>query len=269
MSRVRISSVLAAPPFTIAIALFFTSGCGGPGGGAPPPTHAVKIDVGGAVVYAGDPAERLEGVTVTLTDLDGDTRTATTGASGLWRIDNLRPGVYVETYELMGYETASRTFGLDAGGPQDVRNVFVPRPDMLLRETRLVADVGAPFSTVVLDGDAPVDGFAGNVLVYRPATDGDIVITFSRRLLDGGEVRFLDTLGGFEAVDAKRSDSATQTTFTVRGSDLAQLNGDNGPAADTDPLTFSELRFEDLDALTPLHGDPESFDAIVRFNVQP
>lgn len=221
------------------------------GPGDPPIIHKANADVGGAVRYAGNPDERLSGVTVTLTDMDGETRTAVTGSGGLWTITNVLPGVYIETYEAPGYETFTGTFGVDAFGPDDVKNAFVQRPDVALAETLLVATVSGPFAAVLQDGDSPLDGFLGASFLYSEATGGDIVVTFSRLLLptDAGDVRARD---GGNTVEGNRTDTATQTVITLPSAELiSQLD------ADSDGLTFLELEI-DVVALTPIHEDRKS-----------
>lgn len=230
--------------------------------GDPPLTHKANVDVGGAVRYSGNPDERLAGVTVTLTDMDGDTRTAVTGSGGLWTITNVLPGVYIETYEAPGYETINGTFGVDAYGEADVKNAFVQRPDVFLAETLLVATVSGPFAAVLQDGDSPLDGFLGASFLYSEAAGGDIVVTFSRLLLptDGGDVRADD---GNNTVEGNRSDTATQTVITLPGAELvSQLD------ADADGLTFIQLEIDVL-ALTPIHEDFESMQSRLQYNAAP
>ncbi len=233
----------------------------------PGQTHTVKADVGGAVTFSGDPAIRLGGVLVTLTDLEGNTRTATTSVDGLWIIENVLPGVYIETYELAGYETWSGAFGIDAFGPNDVKNVFVPRPDVGLDERHLRASVSAPFPMVLMDGDQPVDGFGGVTAVYHPAVDGTITATMDRRIIDGN-ARLIDGETG-NALDADRTDTATETVFTWDATQIDQLNGGGGLTTDTDPFTFHIILIENVDAITPLHARFESFDAGHAFNAAP
>jgi hypothetical protein len=251
-----------SPKLLIAAALVAVASAGcARAPGDPPLTHTANVDVGGAVLYAGNPDERLSGVAVTLTDIDGDTRSAITGSGGLWTITNVRPGVYVETYEAPGYEPFSATFGIEAFGEDDVKNAFIPRPDVSLAETRLTATVSGPFSAVLRDGDAPLDGFNGATFLYSEASGGDIVVTFSRLLLpDDADVRATD---GGDTVDADRTDTATQTVFTLPGAELvSQLD------ADSDGLTFLFLEI-DVEGLTPIHEEIEGMSALLRYNATP
>lgn len=250
----------------IAIASLMLAACGDKPQGQ---THNVAIDVGGSVVYAFDTTEKLGGVTVTLTDLDGNSRSATTSANGLWTIENVLPGIYIETYSATGYETYAGSFGLDAPlGENDVKNVFISRGEVSLQEERLRLTISAPFSVTLENGDDPTDGFNGLALVYRPSADGTVTATFSRRLLPGtGEVylQFFDT-----AVFGTRSDTATETVFTIDGAAIDLEYGqfpNNG--TDTDPYTLHHLLTDGIVALTPIHGDVEQFGALLRYNATP
>ena len=111
---------------------------GGCGDARPASTHNVKIDVGGSVVYAEDAQEGLAGVLVTLLDVDGEIETTTTNSAGLWTIENVHPGVYVETYELAGYETSTGTFAV----PADLAQIASDVDALTFVELRM-SDVGA------------------------------------------------------------------------------------------------------------------------------
>lgn len=251
---------------TIAMGALFGSvtGCGNAG---PSPTHTVRMDLGGYVTWAGDTTRGLAGVTVTLTDIDGETRTAVTNSQGLWVIEDVKPGAYIETYEAAGYEMFMDTFLLEAAGENDVKNIFVSRGTVTLFETRLRATV-APYGIVLMDGDDARDGFGGIAATYTSGTD--IVVTFNRRVYNPGgfEVYLFDEPSGDFAMGTV--DTATETTFTISADDIAAMDGGQGPTTDTDPFTWDLfLIINNVDSWTPLHGTLESMDAGIEMNATP
>lgn len=238
-----------------------TAGCGGT---APAPTHTVRMDVGGVVRWSGDLTTSLPGVTVTLTDIDGDTETAVTNSQGLWAIDNVDPGAYIETYELAGYETVTDTFFLEAVGENDVKNIFVSRGTIGLDETHLRAMV-APYGVELRDNDSFRDGFGGVSAVYT--TGQTVVVTLSRRVLAASAVVFLrdDISGDF----AFGNLDTTETQFTIDPADMAAMDGDLGPTTDTDPFTWTLELVVSVDSYSPIHGSFENLDASIEMNATP
>lgn len=240
------------------------TGCGSAG---PSPTHVVRIDLGGYVAWSGDTTRGLAGVTITLTDIDGDTRTAVTNSQGLWVIEDVKPGAYIEMYEATGYEPVTDTFLLEAGGENDVKNIFVSRGTVTLVETRLRATV-APYGVTLMDGDDVRDGFGGIAATYVSGTD--IVVTFSRRIYNPGgfEVYVIDDPSGDFALGV--IDTSNETTYTIRAADIAAMDGGLGPATDTDPYTWDLILYIDnVQSWTPMHGTLESMDASIEMNATP
>lgn len=258
-ARILLGSMVAAGSLLGSVA-----GCGNAG---PAPTHTVEIDLGGFVAWFGDTTVGLPGVTVTLTDIDGDTHIAVTNSQGLWVISNVKPGAYIESYEAAGYETITDTFLLEAVGENDVKNIFVSRGTVVMQETRLRATV-SPFGLVLMDGDSPIDGFGGIVATYTSGMN--IVVTFSRRIFNPGgfDVFVYDEVLDEFALGVV--DTATETTFTVSAADIAAMNGDLGPFTDTDPYTWTlHLFLDNVNSFTPIHGTMESLDATVDMNSTP
>ena len=239
------------------------AGCGSGGRGSL--AHDVKFDVGGRVSHLLHPERPLSGATVTLTDSDGDTETATTASNGLWTETNLRPGPYIERFELAGYEPMERELILAVGGENDISNVFVGSPDAFLEETRLRA-TSSPFAVVeIRSGETLRDGFAGNVMQYSLVANGSITLTFNRDVIDAnGDLEDLETNQNVGA----SFDAATRT-LTFDATDIDTMNGGGNPiTTDTDPWTWHRIDF-DAFALTPLDGDPEFFAATLFFNAVP
>jgi len=178
---------LARSALALAVTGVAAAGCGSGGRGSL--THDVKFDVGGRVGHLLHPDRPLSGATVTLTDVGEDTETATTASNGLWTEANLRPGPYIERFELAGYEPMERELILAVGGENDIENVFVGSPDAFLQETRLRA-TSSPFGVEIRSGETYRDGFSGHVLQYSVAAHGSITLTFDRDVID---FRFRDS----------------------------------------------------------------------------
>ena len=229
-------------------------------------TSNVKVDVGGSVRYGLGENEPLAGVTVTLTDIDGETYVTTTSATGLWVLSNLAPGTYTSRFEATGYEPSEGVAPLDAFGENDVKNVFVPYGDVYLLETSLTANVSTQFSISLREGDDPIDGFQGAVLRYSSMQDADVIVTFDR-LLVGGFVYIYDLESGDIAI-ANQDDSSGVSVFTIEEAEIENINGGAGMTADTDPLTFNYLVVFG-NGYSPIHGDGISLYATARFNAVP
>lgn len=224
-------------------------------GGEPSQTHNVQIDVGGSVSYALDPSEGLAGVVITLTDVDGNVRIGTTNSAGLWTIENVLPGVYAETYELAGYETVESTFSIPAGGENNVKNVFITRAAVYLSETPLTMTV-SPFSATLRPADPMYDGLGGVTMVYSTSGNADVVVTFSRRVINGN-VRIIDGLTGQQAFATA---DTTRTIWTISEAQISNINGGITPAnpgirTDQDSFTWSRLMIQTVTSYTPIHGD--------------
>jgi hypothetical protein len=240
------------------------SGCGG--GAEPASTHNVKIDAGGSVRYAFADQEPLSGVIVTLTDVDGEVYTVTTNSAGLWTLENLQPGVYVEEYALAGYLAQTGTFAIPAGGENNVKNVFLTRPDVFLEEMPATAAV-SPFDVTVIDGAEPRDGLAGVAMSYSSSGNAAIVITLSERAAFGF-VRLTDDETG---QDIFATPDATDTVFTFSEAAISQINGggpDGALTFDQDPFSWHEIDIN-LTYYTPIHGDLVDLDATLFFNSVP
>lgn len=245
--------------FAIALA------AGGCGGDEPAATHNVKIDVGGSVVYAFDVQEGLAGVLVSLLDVDGELVTTTTNSAGLWTIENVRPGVYVEEYSLAGYDTMTATFAIPADGENNVENVFITRPTVGLSEISLVATV-APFGLSLLDGDSVNDGIGNVTAVYSSSGDTAITVTFNRRA--EGFIRLTD---GETDQDIFATPDANFMTWTFSEAAIGAINGGGiggGLTTDTDPFTWHRIQVN-VSSYTPIHGDLIPMDADVFFNAVP
>lgn len=253
---------VTASLLALGVVLAPVSGCGG----APASTHNVRVDVGGSVVYALDPGEGLAGVSVGLADVEGEIETATTNSAGLWTIENLRPGVYTETYSLAGYEPFVGTFAIPAGGENNVKNVFLTRPEVALSEVGLVASI-SPFDVEVRDGDEPHDGLAGASMTYSSSAGGAIVVTFDRRIASG-TVRLRDTETDQQI--SATSDALDQV-FTFSEAQISTLNG-GGPnghlTVDSDPFTWHRIDIN-VNTYTPIHGDLVHTSARIWFNAVP
>lgn len=255
---------MKALPLLIAPTLLLAAGCGHAGAPANQ-TSDVRVDVGGLVTYSGDPAVLLDGVTITFTDLDGETFVATTNVGGVWTLLDLRPGVYTERFERAGYETQTGFFSVEATGENDVTNIFIDHPQTSMPETQLTVTVSAPLAATLRDGDDPVDGF-GFTAIYRPSVDGTVTATMDRVLVDG--ILYLyDSLGGEFAV-GDRDDTSGVTVFTIDESDIDALNSNTGLMTDGDPMTFDYL-YVGGEAYGPIHGDLITLDAVVTFNAAP
>lgn len=240
------------------------AGCGNSG---PAPTHTVRMDLGGSVVWSGDFLTPIPGLLVTLTDIEGNTETAVTNSQGLWVIADVKPGAYVETYEAPGYETFTDTFLLEAGGENDVKNIFVSRGIIGMDETNLWASV-SPYDITLRNGDSFRDGFGGIAATWTTGTD--IVVTMSRRVYNPGgfEVYLFDEPSGDFALGV--IDTSTETTYTISAADIAAIDGGLGPFTDTDPYSWTlSLIVNNVDSWTPIHGTLEQVDANVEMNATP
>ena len=253
---------LARSALALAVTGVAAAGCGSGGRGSL--THDVTFDVGGRVGHLLHPDRPLSGATVTLTDVGEDTETATTASNGLWTEANLRPGPYIERFELAGYEPMERELILAVGGENDIENVFVGSPDAFLQETRLRA-TSSPFGVEIRSGETYRDGFSGHVLQYSVAAHGSITLTFDRDVIDAdGDLEDGETNQNVGA----SFDSATRT-LTFDAADIDTMNGGGTPiTTDTDPWTWHRIDV-DAFALTPLDGDPEFFAATLFFNAVP
>lgn len=246
----------------LGLAVMVAAGCGG-GGGRSSVVHDVKFDVGGRVSYLLDPARPLSGVTITLTDVDGETKVATSASNGLWTASDLHPGPWIERLELAGYEPLERTFVLAIGGENDVANVFEGRPDAFLQET-LLRVATSPFVVEIHDGQTFRDGY-GYTMQYSVAAQGSIVLTLSRPVYYvDAELQDMET-----GQNVNASYDSVARTLTFAESDIDTLNGgNNGITTDTEPWTWHRIRI-DGGAVTPLNGDDESFFATLFFNAVP
>ena len=249
--------------FLTASTLLVTAACGD--GRSTRQTHEVRFDVGGAVAYAGDPSEVLVSVAVTLVDVDGETYETTSGSEGLWTIEDLAPGIYLERYELDGYVDVVRQFSLDAFGENDVANPFVSRPLALMNETPLQALI-SPFGVDLLDGQTLFDGVAGVAAVYDVSAGDDLRVEFSIPLVSGGYAIVEDAFTSDTVIGTL--DSSGSTTYVLPGEQLAAMNAGTGLMADTDVQTRHYL-FIGGNAVTPIHGEAVALAAVLRFNAVP
>lgn len=246
----------------LAVVMVAAAGCGGSGGQGSI-VHDVKFDVGGAVHYLLDVDRPLSGVTITLTDVDGKTEVATSSSNGLWTATNLHPGPWVERFELAGYEPVERAFVLAVGGENDISNVFEARPDAFLEETLLRATI-APFGVTIYGGQSFRDGF-GYTLEYSLASDGPIVITFSRPVYDADA----DLRDGETGQNQGANFDAVTDTVTITEADINSINGGANPlTVDSDPWTFHRIQIYAA-AITPLNGDDEGLFANLYINAVP
>lgn len=260
MGRITFGRILAAVAM---LGVGVTAGCGGPP--AEEQTHNVKIDVGGSVVYALDASEPLPSVLITLTDVEGETRTAQTTSAGLWAIEDIAPGVYTESYALAGYETQTGTFTIPAGGENNVRNVFMSRGTIGLSETGMIASI-SPFSVEVENGDELRDGLAGSVMVYSSAGNGDIVVTFPRYVASGTvQLRDLETNQSLNATP-----DTNRMIWTFDEADIGQINfGTEMITLDQEPYTWHRIQLNNIATYTPIHGDVVTLSANLYFNATP
>lgn len=219
----------------------------------------IRADVGGTVVYALGDNEPLEGVTVTVVDRDGVEAVATTTSDGLWYLPDLLPGSYAERYELAGYETHVGSFSIEAGGENDVGNIYVSRGTVTLSELGISATVSGAVEAMMWDGDDLADGIAGISAVYSMATGGDIVVTLDLPLYNNDPVSLQDEAGTIDATA-----NAAHTVYTFSEANLANLP----LTADNNAFTRDTLRING-DSYTPIHGDRISIDATLRLNVEP
>lgn len=249
---------------TGAIALATAWGCGGP----PASTHAVSFTVGGAVYYGGGPANvPLSGVTVSITDIDGKTKTAVTNSSGLWAIHKVLPGPYADSFTLSGYEPVSGTFLIDAQGQNNISNSFFGLPDVIMDEPALVATI-EPYGVQISDGETLTDGFGGISAVYHYPPATPVTVNFNRPIF-AGSIRFSDQTGGGGGFPTTFVNTAGTTSLTISAAQIDAMNGNQGPQTDTDPFSFGEIRIQNVQTITPIHGNLQQMDATLRINVAP
>ena len=251
---------LARMALALAVTGGIAAGCGG-GSGKSSRLEDVRFDVGGRVLYLMDPDRPLSGVLVTLTDVDGDTKTAETAENGLWTATNLPPGPWVERFELAGYEPVERRFILSVDGANDIANVFEGRPDALLQET-LLRTTTAPFGVQVRDAETIRDGFE-RTLQYSVTANGGIVITFDAAVIDADA----DLRDGETASTIFASFDSVAGTLTFAESDIDGMNG-SGLTTDTDTWTWHRIRIF-ADRVTPLNGELDTYFATLYFNAVP
>jgi hypothetical protein len=249
----------------IALAIAFVGGCGGDGRGGGGRTHTVEFDVGGFVAYQGEPDVGLPSVAVTLLDADGETYSATSGSSGLWSIDNLKPGVYTERYELAGYEPVTGAFALEAFGENDVSNPFVARPPILMEDMRLRVTI-SPFGALLENGDELFDGVGSNAFAYSNAQGEPVVLVFNM-VAAPGSLAILDDMTTFDFVVGGLDSSGSVTTISILGSQIAAMNSGEGLTPSVG-LEWNRLRIS-ASAQTPVHGELVALDAAVWFSTLP
>jgi hypothetical protein len=177
------------------LALGAVSGCsGGNGGGGvdnDPPKH---VTVGGSIVTRRDALfVGLPGVSVSLTPAEGDGLSVLSNPSGLFELEGLREGVYFFEASMDGYEprqfsvtvdaSEQSAFGLVADDDDDGGSTptYTFLGNVELTETHAVASI-APFGLDAEDTQTLVDGTAGLDIAYDKSADGDIVVTFDRRV---------------------------------------------------------------------------------------
>lgn len=225
-----------------------------------------RYDVGGAVVYAGDTSQGLEGASVVVKDLNGKELAATTNADGLWVVENVPPGVYTETYTLEGYEDYTGQFVLEAVGENDFKDMFVGRGTVGLQETQLKGSLGAPFSVDVEDGDSLANGIAGMDLVYSRSGDSFITLTFNKPVYtDPYAMRLQDGVTGYSMYATPNQDL---TAWTFSKQEIESLGG-NGLTADGDGSTLHTITITNALSYTEIHGDETHVNATIRFDCVP
>lgn len=247
----------------LAAIVVVVAGCGD-GGGGHSNRHAVQFDVGGFVAYEGERTVGLPGVAVTLVDSFASSDTATTGSNGLWTITDVDPGVYVERYELAGYEPVTGAFALEAFGENDVSNPFIARSDVLLEELRLAAIV-TPFNVEVQDTSELIDGVGNHAIAYDISSDGPIVVEFPQALASGFVILEDEVTNEFESAIL---DSVSMAQFVLSEATIDAMNTGAGLTADNDPLTRHRLSMF-VSAYSPIHGKPLTLEASLEFNAVP
>jgi hypothetical protein len=131
-------------------------------------------------------------------------RSATTDASGLYRIVDLRPGVYALTYTLQGFNTVKRELELSSN--------FTATIDITL-------SVGTLEESVTVSGESPVVDVATNTKQQVLARDVLDAIPTARTIQSIGQLVVGVTLN---SPDVGGSRAMQQTYFAVRGSGGAQ-----------------------------------------------
>ena len=121
----------------------------------------VRADLGGMVSYVYDFSEGLEGVAIVVTDKDGIQTTTATTADGIWFIADMQPGTYDISYSLAGYITRESFFIIEAGGENDVGNIYINVGSVGLLETGIVATISGALTGTLEDFEILTDGAGG------------------------------------------------------------------------------------------------------------
>jgi hypothetical protein len=132
------------------------------------------------------------------------TRTAVSDTSGLYRLVDLRPGVYTLTYTLQGFNTVKRELELSSN--------FTATIDIAL-------GVGTLEESVTVTGASPVVDVASNAKQQVMARDVLDAVPTARTIQSIGQLVVGVTLN---APDVGGSRAMQQTYFAVRGSGGAQ-----------------------------------------------
>ena len=241
--------------------------------------HNIDVSLGSFVYYDNngnsgyDPAEdtALSGVTITITDIDGVSESATSNTNGIWVLENVQPGSYLISLSLTGYETILDDIDVTLVDAENVGNAFFDVDPVQMQESEMEITL---LSNTLTSGDSPANGVNGVSASYDISADTDIVANYSQTVVSASLsmscTSLVGTGGANSGVSGTVSNSNVSTLTLPEANINLCLDGSDADALadgmDTNAYTYATMTVA-ATWITPIHGTSRSHSSTLAFNV--